>query len=241
MSDSDSEVQFKKTLKGIEYIIYNCPVCGSSLNSPVDEIGMRETCPECDQKFIVPGQEQLEARRSAAKRKRDEAEVAALLRKEQAEFRDRDSRVGEKSPLSQTETESYPASNLSEEEDLYLSKRAMFASNPVGFVLSLLMVPFFGIGLLILIVWYLQCLGSSLRVTNKRSILRSGLFSKHTSDVLHRDVRNIQVSQGIMNRMLGVGSIGISSSGQSDFEIFIKGVEDPYKAKAIIDQVRLNS
>ena len=38
-----------------------------------------------------------------------------------------------------------------------------------------------------------------------------------------------------MNRMFGVGSIAISSSGQS-FEIFIKGVEDPYKAKAIIDQ-----
>lgn len=249
-------VKFKKTLKGDEYVIYECPNCDASLNSPIDEIGIQDTCPECDSPFIVPGTEHLEARRNAARLKKEEAEAVALLRKQEQEQRAYEAEVAirvKKEAQGQSyannanpqQADSIPSQSQrtttsTAELDLYFSNKAMFAANPIGFLLTLLLIPVFGIGLLILIVWFIDCQGSSLTVTNKRSILRSGILSKHTSEVLHKDVRNLQVSQGIINRMFGVGSIAISSAGQSDFEIYIRGVTDPYKAKSIIDDVRLS-
>ena len=125
-----------------------------------------------------------------------------------------------------------------EENKLYETHPAMFRNNPIGFILSIALIAVFGLGLLILLVWWLRVLGTTLTVTNERITLRKGILSKHTSEVYHTDVRNVQVSQGIFQRMFGVGSIGISSAGQSGVEIGVDGVPNPQKVKSLIDQYR---
>jgi hypothetical protein len=94
------------------------------------------------------------------------------------------------------------------------------------------------LGMLLLLSWWLDCLGHRLIVTDRRTIFRKGLLSKFTNEVLHSHVRNIQISQSVIQRLMHVGSIGISSSGQSGIEIFIRGVPNPYDVKTIIDQYR---
>jgi len=47
-------------------------------------------------------------------------------------------------------------------------------------------------------------------------------------------VRNVVTESQLMY----VGSIGISSSGQSGIEIFIRGIPNPYDVKTIIDFYR---
>ncbi|MBI1325406.1 hypothetical protein GC170_19755 [bacterium] len=42
-------------------VIYDCPFCGSSLRSPVAEIGIEDRCPKCDGEFVVPGEAEYEA------------------------------------------------------------------------------------------------------------------------------------------------------------------------------------
>ena len=63
-------------------------------------------------------------------------------------------------------------------------------------------------------------------------------MSKFTNEILHSHVRNIQINQSIFQRLMHVGSIGISSSGQAGIEIFIRGIPHPYDVKRIIDQYR---
>ena len=92
--------------------------------------------------------------------------------------------------------------------------------------------------MLILVIWWLDCLGTTLTVTTKRTTLRRGILSKKTNDVWHRDVRNIQVKQGILQRLLGVGTIGISSAGQGDVEIAVNGMPNPEKVRRFIDEHR---
>ena len=93
-------------------------------------------------------------------------------------------------------------------------------------------------GLIILLYWWLVCKSTKLTITNKKTTLRIGLISKHTNEVYHSDVRNIKVSQGPLQRMLGVGKIGISSAGQSDFEIEVGGIRNPEEVKALISKHR---
>jgi len=115
---------------------------------------------------------------------------------------------------------------------------AMFRSNPLGFILSVLLIGAAGLGLLILGWWWLQTRTAELTITNKRTTQRRGLIAKNTTEVLHRDVRNIQVNQTAMQRIFGVGSVGISSAGQAGVEIQFTGVADPESVKALIDRHR---
>ena len=75
-------------------------------------------------------------------------------------------------------------------------------------------------------------------ISNKRAIQRTGLISKQTTEVLHRDVRNIEIRQSVFQRLFGVGSIGIASAGQAGIEIQFTGVRDPDGVKALIDHYR---
>jgi uncharacterized membrane protein YdbT with pleckstrin-like domain len=71
-------------------------------------------------------------------------------------------------------------------------------------------------------------------VTNRRTVLRRGLLARETSEVRHRDVRNVQVNQTTFERLLGVGDLALSSAGQSDFEIAVKGIPNPNRVADVI-------
>ena len=71
------------------------------------------------------------------------------------------------------------------EQVLYDSHPAMFGNRPIWFVVCLLLVPVFGIGLFFLLSWWIGTLGTKLTVTNDQTTLRKGIFSKYTNDCLH--------------------------------------------------------
>jgi hypothetical protein len=129
------------------------------------------------------------------------------------------SRSERKPELEKTEFEAHPA---------------MFRNNPIGFILSVILIFLYGIGILILLNWWLKCLGTTLTITNKKTILRFGILSKSTNEMYHSDIRNVQVSANMFQRMLGVGTIAISSAGTGDIEIAVAGIPNPEKAKEII-------
>ncbi len=89
------------------------------------------------------------------------------------------------------------------------------------------------------LMWYLSVhLWIKLRISNKRTIRRQGIIHRHTSEVLHDHVRNVEIKQSFVQRMFDVGYLGISSSGQDGIEIEILDIPDPYKVKALIDEYR---
>jgi uncharacterized membrane protein YdbT with pleckstrin-like domain len=126
---------------------------------------------------------------------------------------------------------------MADEQILYESHPAMFRSHPVGFILCLILCVV-GVGLVILLFWGLSCSGTTLTVTDKRVILRKGLLSKFVNEVMNADVRNIQVSQTFLQRLLGVGKIGISTAAQSGIEIEVVGIPCPDQVRELIDAHR---
>ena len=90
------------------------------------------------------------------------------------------------------------------------------------------------VGGLDLLYWWFRSLFVTLIVTNRRTILRKGLVSKSTSEVEHEDVRNIQINQNFVQRLLGLGDIAISSAGQETLEIQVRGINDPEGIASIV-------
>ena len=121
---------------------------------------------------------------------------------------------------------------------LYESHPSMFRNHPILFIVCVLLIAAFGLGLVLLLVWWIQTLGTTLTVTNDQTTLRRGILSKYTNDVFHENVRNIQVRQSFLQRILNVGWVGISSAGQSGVEIEVDGIPDPEMVKQIIDDHR---
>ena len=89
------------------------------------------------------------------------------------------------------------------------------------------------------VVWYVTAhLWVKLTISNKRTIRHEGIIRRHTSEVLHDHVRNVAIKQSFLQRMLNVGYIGISSSGQDGIEIEVRDIPRPYAVKALIDEYR---
>ena len=94
------------------------------------------------------------------------------------------------------------------------------------------------LGIIVFIWWWIKVLGTKLTVTNERTMVRRGILSRHTNEVWHDNVRNVQVYQSLMQRIFGVGQVQISSAGQGAIEIDVSGMPDPQRIREIINQNR---
>ncbi len=101
-----------------------------------------------------------------------------------------------------------------------------------------LFVPMVLGGAGLLVWWWIDRLGASIEITTKRTIMHRGIFSKSSSEVVHDNIRNIQVTQTFPQRVMGVGKLGISSSGQDGVELQVNHLKDPDNLRKIIDLYR---
>jgi uncharacterized membrane protein YdbT with pleckstrin-like domain len=118
--------------------------------------------------------------------------------------------------------------------ELYSEHPVMFKNNPIGFVITLLLVPVFGIGLLILLGWHLKNKASKLTVNEYEILYEKGLLSKERSELKISSVRATKVKQSFFNRIFGVGAIEIYTAGDSP-EIVATGMPDPNKIRELIN------
>lgn len=86
--------------------------------------------------------------------------------------------------------------------------------------------------------WWIDRLSASLEVTTKRTVMLRGFFSKSSSEVVHDNIRNIQIDQTFLQRVMNVGRIGISSSGQDGIELQVNHLKDPEYLRQVIDLYR---
>lgn len=163
-------------------------------------------------------------------------------------------------PRDRAEAAGYPPDS-GPEQDVTIVRHAMMRSAPMRFFglwLLLLgglvgtvaafvtaMVP---LGVLLVVVavaagawlvwWKVLCMTERLKITNKRSTVIKGLFSRASSEVLHDHVRNVKISQNFWERVWNVGRISISSSADDDDEVEMSGVPRPHEVARIIDLYR---
>ena len=138
------------------------------------------------------------------------------------------------------------------EYEMFREHPAMFRNHPLYFLLlSILLIGgivgafwwvwfliISAIALILFAQWWLQCIGTTLIVTNEGVNWERGIFSRATNELWHTDVRNVQIVQTFAQRIMNVGTINVSSSGQGEIEISVAGIPNPHEVHRIIEEQR---
>lgn len=115
----------------------------------------------------------------------------------------------------------------------YAEHPAMFRNHPLGFILSILLIAAAGIGIIILLVWYLKCKSTRLELQGDNLVLEEGLLSKERTELKLSAIRSVKVYQSFFNRLFGVGRITIFSAGD-DAEFEADGMPRPHELRDLI-------
>ena len=102
---------------------------------------------------------------------------------------------------------------------------AMFRARPFAFILSVLLCAV-GVGIFILIVWYIKSRSIRLAIIDDEVILERGFVSKERVELNLSSVRSVRVYQSFLNRLTGVGRVTVFTAGD-DPEFTVDGIPDP--------------
>lgn len=218
-----------------EAINYKCPACGDNVAVEPRQLGETIACPHCEQKFVpdpprvrptqsdADGDDEPTGRTRHGSRSVDDEPVVrkvhpAMFRSHPFWF------VGESIAV-------VGCLILAVMVWMWPDNYGLGSLTPLLTIALLAAAAFLGA---MMLAWWVHSKMVTLTVTSKRTSLRRGIFSKQTSEVQHDDVRNLQVDQNFFQRVLGVGDLAISSSGQDDLEIVVKGIPNPDSIAALI-------
>ena len=120
---------------------------------------------------------------------------------------------------------------------LYRSYPRMFRSHPLQFVLYLLLVPI-GVGIYFLVRWWIKNYDTRLTLTDGIVIFERGILNTNTTEVRMVDIRAVEIDRTFIERILGTGTIRISSAASDGYEIEIIAMPNPEKVRRIINAGR---
>jgi len=120
---------------------------------------------------------------------------------------------------------------------IYEAHPAMFRAHPFWFILAVLLILAFGIGIIILLYWYIKTRATALTVTDQELMYERGILSKDRSSVSLKHIRSVNIAQGFVNRIFGVGTVQVSTAGDEP-EFTIADMPDPYVIQEAITKAQ---
>lgn len=94
--------------------------------------------------------------------------------------------------------------------------------------------PTLGLLWLVALYLYLRNKGLERAVTSKRVIQKTGIISRNTDEMKIGSVETVEIEQGVLQRLLGSGTVRVTGRGISD--VVMKSVDDPMGVKKAIDE-----
>lgn len=94
-------------------------------------------------------------------------------------------------------------------------------------LLSVLVVPFIGVCLIILYRHF----ASTFTIEGGNIESRRGIIARKVNSIRIVDVRNINVKQSILDRILGIGDVEFSSAAGTEAEVVFNDIANPMRVK----------
>ncbi len=103
---------------------------------------------------------------------------------------------------------------------------------PVGFVLM-------GVGVLSIVNAMIARRRQSWTVTSDRIVEQHGIIATSRREMELADIRSVEVSKRVMQRMLNLGDVTIASAASADFAIHLRDINDPDGVADTVRKARL--
>ncbi len=107
-----------------------------------------------------------------------------------------------------------------------------------AYIIGGILILAYGLGLIIIIIALLNRKCKVFTVTDRRVKSKVGIISRVTREVLIKDIRVINLKQGILERIFGLGTIEIGSAGTAGIEVSFKGIPETPRIKEMIQKLR---
>ena len=88
---------------------------------------------------------------------------------------------------------------------------------------------------LTLVVGYLRRIGTKYLITTQRLRISRGLVRKNVQETRLERVQNVNYQQGVLDRMLGVGTVDFDTAGTDDSEFRFEWVNEPEQVVRAVD------
>jgi hypothetical protein len=120
-----------------------------------------------------------------------------------------------------------------ESETFIEEEKVLWKENPshwtkVGYyIVSVILIPLFGIGLIMLLVVFLKLKYTIYTLTDQRIIIQTGIFSRSIESIELYRIKDIKLNASFTQRIVGIGNIMMVSSDKSTPSISLCGFSNP--------------
>lgn len=105
-------------------------------------------------------------------------------------------------------------------------------------IVGIILIPVFLIGVFILVSVWIKICRTSYTITNRRIIITSGWLSKEQHEIWIKDMRGASMSQGMLQRLFGLGNVAIGTAATGGTEIMMIGVAGPQEIVDLVNSLR---
>lgn len=212
---------------------FNCPHCQQPLEAPEAMFGQEFNCPACNGALKLPSPPAAEsASPSPADRQTqacpfcgEDILQTAIKCKHCGEFLD--------GRAKQPNLHHPKKAGFQIENEMWKGKPSHLCYL-AHYILGALLLLVFGLGLLFILYALLDRNTRIYTLTNRRVMSKAGIISRNIHEVGLKDIRNINLKQGIMERLFGLGTVEIASAGTAGVEVRFVGVRDPMRVRDLV-------
>lgn len=198
-------------------ITFTCPHCHQHIEADDSVCGQTVECPSCQRKILVP---EISNQKSS---------VARITVVPSSDPDDQD----EKTLFIKT-----PANRA------YLGRMigaGIWSIIAIAILLVIKFNPFVSIvlpplligGITAMAIW-IDTHSTEYRLTTQRLFLKKGLVAKHLDELELFRIKDVTVSQGIIQRILGFGSVTVLSTDDTTPKVILRGIPNPVETKELI-------
>ena len=205
-------------------INFECPHCHEIIAGDESLYGQRVKCRKCQAEILVP---QAPARPEPQTARLIQGPVAAasnVLGEAQPE-----TDIFKLSPVARAFSAQILLGVISIGLGVGLAIRAPDFSWPRWVAL----VPL-ALGVILLLLVWIRVKSCSYRLTNERLFIRHGWLAKHVNELELYRVKDVVVDQGILQRLLGYGTITVLADDDTTPKVDLHRISSPTKVKEMI-------
>lgn len=91
---------------------------------------------------------------------------------------------------------------------------------------------------LMILAGFLKRMATVYTITNQRLRIKRGLFSKRVQQTRIDRIQNVNTDQGVLERVLRVGTVDFDTAGTDDSEFAFRGVSSPGRVVEAVDRAQ---